>query len=88
MPRVAKTKRTYNLSGETIRTVRELSERYGLGRSQDAVVELAVEELDRSLRDADEARAWAAAAQDPEFKRESDGLEAAYRSADAETWPA
>ncbi len=84
---MAKVKRTYNLSEPTIRTVRELSERYGLDRSQDAVVELAVEELERRLRDAEEARAWAAAAEEPEFQQESDSLEAVYRSADEETWP-
>lgn len=80
-------KRTYNLPEQTVRTVRELSERYGLGRSQDGVVELAVEELERRLRDADEARAWAAAAQDPDFQRETADLDQAYRSADRETWP-
>lgn len=85
---VARAKRTYNLSERTIRIVRELSGRYGLGRSQDAVVEMAVDELERQLRDGEEARAWAAAADDPDFQRESERLEAAYRSIDAETWPA
>lgn len=85
---MAKAKRTYNLSEPTIRTVRELSERYSLGRSQDAVVELAVGELERRLRDAHEAREWAAASLDADFQRESADLEATYRSADAETWPA
>lgn len=88
MPDVTKSKRTYNLSERTIRTVRDLSERYSLGRSQDAVVELAVENLERRLRDAEEARVWAAAEEDPDFRREAEDLEAAYRSADAETWPA
>jgi len=85
---MAKAKRTYNLSERTIRTVRELSERYSLDRSQDAVVELAVEDLERRLREAEEAQVWAAAAEDPDFRREAEDLEAAYRSADAETWPA
>lgn len=85
---MAKVKRTYNLSERTIRTVRELSERYSLDRSQDAVVELAVEDLERRLRDAEEAQVWAAAAEDPDFRLEAEYLEAAYRSADAETWPA
>ncbi len=85
---MAKAKRTYNLSEGTIRTVRELSGRYGLDRSQDGVVEMAVEELDRRLRDVEEARTWAAAAEDPAFQREAESLEATYRSADAETWPA
>jgi hypothetical protein len=85
---VSRAKRTYNLSEGTIRTVRELSGRYGLDRSQDGVVEMAVEELDRRLRDVEEARTWAAAAEDPAFQREAESLEATYRSADAETWPA
>jgi hypothetical protein len=85
---MAKVKRTYNLSERTIRTVRDISERYGLDRSQDAVVELAVEDLERRLRHAEEARVWAAAAEDPDFRREAEDLEAAYRSADAQTWPA
>lgn len=84
---MAKVKRTYNLTEHTIRTVRELSERYDLGGSQDGVVELAVEELERRLHDAEEAAAWAEARRDPNFQRESDDLEAAYRSADMETWP-
>ncbi len=85
---MAKVKRTYNLSERAVRTVRELSERYSLGRSQDAVVELAVDNLERRLLDAEEARLWAAAAENPDFRREAEDLEAAYRSADAETWPA
>jgi hypothetical protein len=85
---MVRVKRTYNLSDRTVRTVRELSDRYGLERSQDGVVELAVEELERQLRDANEARAWAAAGEDPEFELESAELATAYRSADAETWPA
>lgn len=85
---MAKVKRTYNLSEGTVRSVRELSERYGISRSQDAVVELAVEELERRLRDADEARTWASARDDPEFQHETADLEQAYRSADQESWPA
>ncbi len=85
---MTRAKRTYNLSEATITTVRELSGRYGLGRSQDAVVEMAVDGLERQLRDAEEARTWAAAAEDPDFRRESESLEMAYRSADEETWPA
>lgn len=85
---MARAKRTYNLSERTVRTVRELSGRYGLGRPQDAVIELAVEELERQLQNAEEARIWAAAAEDPDFQKESEGVMEAYRSADAETWPA
>jgi hypothetical protein len=85
MPKV---KRTYNLSEHTVRRVREISDRYGLARSQDAVVELAVDELERQLKYAEETGMWAAAADDPEFRDEVRELETSFRSADHETWPA
>jgi len=84
MPRV---KRTYNLPEETVRAVRELSERYGLAPTQDAVVELAVDELRRQLRYAEEEELWARAASDPEFIAEAEDLARAFAAADAETWP-
>lgn len=80
-------KRTYNLAPATVRRVRELTEQYGIAPSQDAVIELAVDELERRIRESREAEAWTAAATDPEFATETAGLEAAYRSADTETWP-
>lgn len=80
-------KRTYNLPAETVHRVREMAERYGIAASQDAVVELAVAELERHLLEEREAAAWTAAASDPEFTAEVRELTAAYRSADAETWP-
>lgn len=82
-----KVKRTYNLAPATVRRVRELTEEYAVASSQDAVIELAVDELDRRLRDAREGEAWAAAAVDPEFQAESADLAAAYEAADADTWP-
>jgi hypothetical protein len=85
-PFVLKTKRTYNLSRHTIETVQALAERK-VAPTQDALVELAIDELARHVRDADEAEAWAAAAADPEFVAEAQGLEAAYRTADVEPWP-
>lgn len=85
-PIVLKTKRTYNLSRRTIETVQTLAERR-IAPTQDALVELAVDELARHVREADEADAWAAAAADPEFAAEAAELEAAYRTADGETWP-
>lgn len=81
-------KRTYNLPPRTLSQVREMAERYGVAASQDAVVELAVDELERRLRDQREAVTWEAAAGDPLFRAEAHELEAAYRSADRETWPA
>lgn len=80
-------KRTYNLAPGTIQRVRELSQAYGVAASQDAVIELAVEELDRRLRDDREAQVWADAAAEPTFLRELEDVERAYASADAETWP-
>ncbi len=80
-------KRTYNLPPATVKRVREMAERYGVAASQDAVVELAVDELERRLREEHEANAWEQAAADPAFRAEADELEAAYRVADGETWP-
>lgn len=80
-------KRTYNLDPATVRRVRELSQTYGVAASQDAVIELAVDELERRLRDDREAQVWAEAAVDPTFLREMEDVERIYASADAETWP-
>lgn len=82
-----KTKRTYNLSRRTIETVRSLVIDRGVAPTQDALVELAVDEFARHVREADEAESWTAAADDPEFIAESNELEPAYQTADAETWP-
>lgn len=59
-----RTKRTYNLSQATVQRVREMAERYGVAPTQDAVVELAVDELERRLREEQEASAWEEAATD------------------------
>ena len=81
-------KRTYNLAPATVRRVREMAEEYGVTPSQDAVIELAVDELERRLRDEREGAVWEGAASDLTFRAEVDELDAAYRSADRETWPA
>lgn len=80
-------KRTYNLAPSTVRRVREMAEEYGVAPSQDAVIELAVDELARRLREEHESLAWQEAASDPAFQAEADELGAAYGSADRETWP-
>lgn len=85
---VSRVKRTYNLAPATVKRVREMSERYGVASSQDAVIELAVDELERRLRDEREAAAWGEAASDSAFVAEVDELDDIYRSADRETWPA
>lgn len=81
-------KRTYNLAPRTVKRVREMAERHRVAPSQDAVIELAVDELDRRLRDERETAAWEEAASDPGFVAEAEEVMAAYRSADRETWPA
>ena len=83
-----KQKRTYNLAPRTVRAVRELADEYKAAPTQDAVIELAVDELQRRLRDAAEADAWEAAAGDSAFVVEAHGLDEAYATADRETWPA
>jgi hypothetical protein len=65
-----------------------MAERYRLAPSQDGVIELAVDELERRLRDEREADAWQDAASDPTFRTETDDIQEAYRTADRETWPA
>ena len=82
-----RTKRTYNLPERTVRTVRELAASYGVAETQDGVIELAVDELARRLREDAEAERWAAAALDPVFAAEARDVAGAYASADAETWP-
>jgi hypothetical protein len=78
-------KRTYNLSEDTVRRVRELAADYRVAESQDGVVELAIDRLYRERREADEAAQWATAAADPEFSRE---VATIHQGIDDETsWP-
>jgi hypothetical protein len=85
---MSRVKRTYNLPDRTVRLVRELSVECGLAETQDGIVELAVDELARHLREAEEAERWAAAAADPEFVTEVRAVRLGFAAADAETWPA
>ena len=80
-------KRTYNLPERTVLAVRELAGTYGVASTQDGVIELAVDELARRLRDDAEADRWAEAAADPVFRAETVDLATAYETADRETWP-
>ena len=84
-PMTAKTKRTYNLSEETVARVRQMAGRDGVAPSQDGVVELAVQRLYRDIRDREEAQMWARAAQDEAFRAEMSGIAAV--DDDLETWP-
>jgi len=81
----ARTKRTYNLSASTVRRVRELAEHYGAAKTQDGVVELAVERFYFEARDRAEGEQWAAAASDPEFQAEMAEIAEIYDQ--PETWP-
>jgi len=65
-----RTKRTYNLPERTVVAVRELAATYGLASTQDGVIELAVDELARRLREETEGERWAEAAGDPTFGRQ------------------
>lgn len=78
-------KRTYNLSEATVRRVRELADDFGAARSQDAVVELAVDRLYAQMRDAEEAAQWAKSAQDSAFRAEMSAL--ASDLGDKDSWP-
>lgn len=65
-----KIKRTYNLSANSIATVKRLAEEEHIASSQDAVVEQAIAELDRLVRESADARLWSQAVQDQEFQAE------------------
>ena len=82
-----RTKRTYNLPERTVVAVKELAATYGVATTQDGVIELAVDELARRLRDDAEAERWEQAAVDPAFRAESADLATSYEAADGETWP-
>ena len=71
-----KTKRTYNLSAEAVAHVRDLAARGDLAPSQDAVVEMAIDQLYRGVRDREDAARWATAANDGTFRQEMRALAA------------
>jgi hypothetical protein len=81
-----RTKRTYNLPATTVHRVRELVDRYGVARSQDAIVEVAIDRLYRDVQAAEEAAIWAESTSDVDFQTEMRALAAGYRDRDA--WPA
>ena len=82
-----KVKRTYNLSEQTVTTVREMVEQRHVAPTQDALVEMALTDFFMALRYADEARVFGEAANDPEVAAELALLEAEFAAADRETWP-
>jgi hypothetical protein len=81
----ARTKRTYRLSARSQARVKELSARYGVAGSQDAVVEVAIDRLYREIEATAEADRWAEAAADPEFRAETADIARLFDN--NETWP-
>jgi hypothetical protein len=78
-------KRTYNLRPATVETVRRLVEAE-VAPTQDALVERAVRDLDRELRDQEHTRLWAEAGRDPEFRAEMEQLWAELATDDQRAW--
>lgn len=77
-PMPTRVKRTYNLNPATVRAVREMASSYHVAGSQDAVIELAIDELQRRLQDEQESAAWKTAAHDPAFVAGARDLEDAF----------
>jgi len=84
---VVKVTRTYRLPISTVEAVRYLVERHKLAATQDAVVEMAIEDLAMAARHADEAREFAANREDHELRVEVDHLERDFAPLDVESWP-
>jgi hypothetical protein len=78
---MTKVKRTYNLRPGTVATVRRLAEAH-VAPSQDSVVDQAVRDLARRVRDAEHTRLWKEAAGDPGFQEEMRRLWAEFESED------
>ncbi len=83
-----KVKRTYNLSPAAIATVKRLVEVEGVASSQDALVEHAIAELDRIVRDAHDAYLWSKAAEDQEFQAELEQIDKQLPGDDMGRWEA
>lgn len=79
-------KRTYNLSEDTVRTIKMLVRDRGVAVTQDSLIEEAVAQLARMVRDRDEAALWERAGKDSAFRRESDDLDRAFARDDREAW--
>ena len=80
-----RTKRTYRISERAQERVRELSSRYGVAASQDAVVEAAVDRLYLEVEARAEADRWAEAASDAAFRDEAAQIAREFDA--AESWP-
>ena len=80
-------KRTYKLSTEAVATVKRLAEDRTVATTQDGVVELAIQELARRVRDRGDAEQWARAADEPDFVAESEQLDKGLASDEHVAWP-
>ena len=85
-PGPMKVKRTYNLSPAAIATVKRLVEVDHVAPSQDALVEHAIAELDRLVRDARDAQLWSQAPHDPAFQAELRQIDEDLPAPDLEAW--
>ena len=79
-------KRTYNLSPETVATVKRLADVEHVAATQDAVVEYAIAEISRQLRDAQDAQCWSAARADDQLQQEVRQIDADLPAADLTRW--
>ncbi|MGI8826353.1 MAG: hypothetical protein ACR2JC_12030 [Chloroflexota bacterium] len=66
--------------------MKRLVEERHMAPSQDALVEEAIAELARRVRDTDDARLWQAAADDAEFRAEGEQLDAGFAKDDLRAW--
>ena len=81
-----KVKRTYNLSADTVDTVKRLVEEERVAPTQDAVVERPIAKRDRLIRDAADARLWEQAVRDPEFQDEISRIDAELPADNLSRW--
>jgi hypothetical protein len=81
----SRTKRTYRISERTQARVAELASRYRVAKSQDAVVEAAVDRLYREVEAQAEGDRWAQAADDAEFREETAAIARTFEA--NESWP-
>lgn len=83
---IPKVKPTYNLSPGVVATVKRLVEEERVAPTQDALVEKAIAELDRLVRDAADARLWEQAARDPEFQDEVNRIDVELPADNLSRW--
>lgn len=86
MAAATKVKRTYNISQDAIDLVKRSVEELHAAPTQDAFVEEAIAAYARRLRDAQEARLWRQAADDPDYQADVRALESLFAEDDARAW--